>query len=170
MVASLDGFIAKHDGTVDWLETQDEFADGVTGEDADESMQVIDCFVMGSRTYETALKLGWPYGLVPTFVLTHRDFISNRSNVEFHDGDLPEFVDGNLKKRFSNIWVVGGAMLTKEFIRLDLADEIILAVVPVLIGDGMLFFDFVGVERSLHLKDVTAYKSGMVELRYEIKK
>lgn len=59
-------------------------------------------------------------------------------------------------------------MLTKEFIRLNLADEIILSIMPVILGDGLPFFDHVGEERALHLKDVTAYKNGVVELWYEL--
>ena len=65
---------------------------------------------------------------------------------------------------------MGGAMLIKDFIRLKLADEIRLSVLPVILGEGTLFFDQVGLEQALHLKDVTAYKSGMVELWYEIRK
>ena len=61
-------------------------------------------------------------------------------------------------------------MLAKDFIRLKLADEIRLSVIPIILGDGILFFDHIGQEQALHLKDVTAYKNGMVELWYEIKK
>ena len=68
------------------------------------------------------------------------------------------------------MWLVGGAILVKDFLRLKLADEIRLSILPVILGDGTLFFDHVGQEDLLHLKDVTAYKSGMVELSYEIKK
>jgi dihydrofolate reductase len=64
---------------------------------------------------------------------------------------------------------VGGAMLTKEFLRLKLANEIRVTVLPIILGDGLLFFDYIGVEQPLSLKDVTAYKNGMVELHYEIK-
>ena len=77
MAASLDGFIARKDGRVDWLETSDEFAGGETlAPDFIEAfLKTIDCYVMGSRTYETALNfagkgLGWAYGDKPTFVLT----------------------------------------------------------------------------------------------------
>src|SRR5262245_46755846 len=80
MAASLDGFIARRDGSVDWLETSDEFADGETMEPAsvEAFLKTIDCYVMGSRTYETALRfegqgLGWAYGDKPTFVLTRRE-------------------------------------------------------------------------------------------------
>ena len=59
MAASLDGFIARQDGRVDWLETSDEFAGGATLEPGfvEEFLKTIDCYVMGSRTYETALRL-----------------------------------------------------------------------------------------------------------------
>ena len=95
MAASLDGFIARKDGRVDWLEAPDEFADGDTL-DADfvqEFLKTIDCYVMGSRTYETALDfeakgLGWSYGDKPTFVLTHRHLPKTRDTVEFCSGDL----------------------------------------------------------------------------------
>ena len=60
-------------------------------------------------------------------------------------------------------------MLANDFIRLGLADEIRLSVLPIILGDGTLFFDHIGQEQALHLKDVTAYKSGMVELWYEIR-
>src|SRR6516165_11820574 len=114
MVASLDGFIARRDGRVDWLETSDEFADGVTlDRDFVESfLKTIDCYVMGSRTYETALDfeakgLGWAYGDKPTFVLTRRTLPKTRSSVEFYSGDLAQFVNGHLRRTFRTIWFVG---------------------------------------------------------------
>ena len=61
-------------------------------------------------------------------------------------------------------------MLAKEFIRLQLAHEIRLSVLPILLGGGLLFFDQLGLEQPLHLKDVTAYKNGMVELWYQVRK
>jgi len=170
MVSSLDFFIAKKDGSVFWLQSSDSYENGVTGEDAEEFIKTIDCFVMGSRTYEQALTLGWPYGDVPTFVLTHRDLRTNRESVEFYSGDLNKLVNDLLKPRYKNIWLVGGAVLAKDFIRLKLADDIRIAIMPTILGDGTLFVDHIGQEQALHLKDVTAYKDGMVELWYEIRK
>jgi len=125
---------------------------------------------MGSRTYEHALVLGWPYGGAPTFVLTHRDLTTDRENVEFYSGELNRLVNDRLKPNYKNIWVVGGAMLATEFIRLKLADDIRVAIVPVILGDGTRFFDYIGQEQALHLKNVSAYKNGLAELWYEIKK
>jgi dihydrofolate reductase len=170
MVSSLDCFIAKKDGSVSWLQSSDSYENGITEEDAEEFIKTIDCFVMGSRTYELALTLGWPYGDVPTIVLTHRDLSADRENIEFYSGDLNKLVSDRLKPNYRNIWLVGGAMLAKDFLRLKLADDIRLSIMPIILGDGTPFLDNIGQEQALHLKDVTAYKNGLVELWYEIRK
>jgi dihydrofolate reductase len=176
LVSSLDGIIAKKDNSVSWFETSDHYEKGVTvtEQDAGEFLKMIDCYVMGSRTYEHALELsksyGWAYGDTPTIVLTHQNLPIDRPNIEIYAGDLNKLVNERLKPNYKNVWVAGGAMLAKDFIRLKLADEIRLSVMPVILGDGTLLFDHIGQEQALHLKDVTAYKSGMVELWYEIRK
>ncbi len=172
MVSSLDGFIAKKDGSVSWMHSKDNYKKGVslTEEDIADFLKKVDCYVMGSRTYEHALELGWPYGDTEVIVLTSRSLKGDRESVEFYSGDLNKLVNDQLKAKYKNIWMVGGAMLTKDFIRLKLADEIVITIMPILLGDGTLFFDYIGREHPLHLKDVTAYKDGMVELCYEIRK
>jgi dihydrofolate reductase len=174
MVSSVDGIIAKRDNSVSWFETSDNYENGVAGQDPEEFLKAIDCYVMGARTYEHALELspsyGWPYGNKPTIVVTNRNLPADRENIEFYSGDLNNLVTERLKPRYKNVWVVGGAVLTKAFIRLKLANEIRLSVLPIILGDGTLFFNFVGQEQVLHLKGLTAYKNGMVELWYEIKK
>ena len=175
MAASLDGFIARKDGRVDWLETSDEFAAGDTMDPAvvDAFLKTIDCYVMGSRTYETALRfesqgLGWAYGNTPTFVLTSRTLPRNRESVEFHSGDLASFVNERLRPAFRTIWFVGGGMLSAECLRLGLADEVRYSILPILIGEGISFFEKLDRDVALHLMEVKAYRSGMVELRYEV--
>ena len=175
MVASLDGFIARRDGSVDWLETSDEFADGDTMEPefVEAFLKTIDCYVMGSRTYETALRfesrgLGWAYGDKPTFVLTSRELPRVRESVEFYSGDLAQFVKGRLRSTFRSIWFVGGGAVSAECLRLGLADEVRYSIMPVLIGDGIQFFEKLDRDVALHLSEVKAYKTGMVELRYEV--
>src|SRR5579872_1032050 len=176
MVSSLDGFIAKKDNSVSWFETADLYEKGVTvtAQDVAEFLKAIDCYVMGARTYEHALELsksyGWAYGDTPTIVLTHRNLPVDRRNVEIYSGDLNKLVNERLKPNYKHVWVAGGAMLARDFIRLKLADEIRLSVMPIILGEGILFFDHIGQEQTLHLKGVTAYKNGMVELCYEIRK
>ncbi|GAB4016362.1 dihydrofolate reductase family protein [Spirosoma migulaei] len=174
MVSSLDGMIAKKDNSVSWFETADSYEKGVAGQDPEEFLKTIDCYVMGARTYEHALELsksyGWAYGDTPTIVVTHRNLPIDRKNVELYSGDLNKLVNEHLTPNYTNVWLVGGAMLASEFIRLKLADEIRLSVLPIILGDGLLFLDQLGQEQALHLKEVTAYKTGMVELWYEIRK
>ena len=176
MVASLDGFIARKDGSVDWLETKDEFEGGETLEpvDIEEFLATIDCYVMGSRTYETALDFegrgfGWSYGDKPTFVLTSRSLPRRRETVEFYSGDLAELVNGRLRPAFRSIWFVGGGAVSGECLRLGLADEVRYSIMPILIGDGIPFFQGLDRDVELHLAEVTAYKNGMVELRHDIR-
>jgi dihydrofolate reductase len=177
MAASLDGFIARRDGRVDWLETSDEF---VGGEDLDPGfveafLKTIDCYVMGSRTYETALGfeakgLGWSYGDKPTFVLTSRDLPRRRDTVEFYSGDLAHLVNGRLRSAFRTIWFVGGGAVSGDCLRLGLADEVRYSILPILIGDGIRFFEKLDKDIALHLAEVKAYKSGIVALCYEVRR
>jgi dihydrofolate reductase len=176
MAASLDGFIARKDGRVDWLETSDEFLDGDTLAPGfvEAFLKTIDCYVMGLRTYETALSfeakgVGWSYGDKPTFVLTSRELPRTRDTVEFYSGDLAQLVNGRLRPTFRNIWIVGGSVVSAECLRLGLADEICYSILPILIGDGIPFFAELDRDIALHLAEVKAFKSGMVELRYEVR-
>ena len=176
MAASLDGFIARKDGSVDWLETTDHFDGGETmaPESVAEFLKTIDCYVMGSRTYETALHfeakgLGWAYGDTPAFVLTHRELRKVRETVEFYAGDLQILVQRRLKPRFHNIWFVGGGALSGECLRRGLADELRYSLLPILLGDGISFFDRLDRDVPLHLLEAKAYQSGMMSLRYEVK-
>ena len=177
MVASLDGFIARRDGSVDWLETADSFEGGevMAPESVAAFLQTIDCYVMGSRTYETALDfeargMGWAYGDKATFVLTRRELHKTRSTVQFYTGDLQRFVEERLRPAFRSIWFVGGGAVAGECLRRGLADEVRYSVVPILIGGGIAFFEGLDRDVALHLLEVKAYKNGMVALRYEVKR
>jgi len=147
----------------------------MTPEFVAEFLKTIDCYVMGSRTYETALQfeakgLGWSYGDKPTFVLTSRELPKTRKTVEFYSGDLTWLVEERLKPAFRSIWFVGGGAVSGECLRLGLADEIRYSIMPVLIGDGISFFEGLGRDIALHLVEVKAYESGMVALRHELRK
>jgi dihydrofolate reductase len=174
MVSSVDGMIAKKDNSVSWFETSDNYEKGADAPDIEAFLKTIDCYVMGARTYELALELsksyGWAYGDVPTFVVSYRNLSIERKNIQLYSGDLNRLVNEQLKPNYKNVWMVGGAALTKDFIRLKLADEVRITILPIILGDGTPFFDHIQQEHALHLKDVSAYKNGMVELHYEIKK
>jgi len=174
MVSSLDGYIAKTDNSMGWFETADHYEQGVGGQDVAAFLKTIDCYVMGARTYELALELskayGWVYGDTPAIVLSHQPLPVERPTVEIFNGSLHQLVEERLKPRYKNVWVVGGANIVKAFVQSDLADEIRQSILPIILGGGTPFYDQIGQEKPLHLKNVTAYKNGIVELVYEIKK
>jgi len=166
VVSSLDGFIASKDNSISWMDSPGDIYDNGVTDDGAEVLQSIDCYVLGSRTYEHALQLGWPYGDTPTVVVTNRKLPSSRKTVEFYSGDLKKLVNEILAPRFKNIWMVGGALLAQSFLRLGLVDEIRLMIAPALLGDGLHLFGNSGTEQRWNLKNVVAYKNGYVELSY----
>ena len=138
----------------------------ISEEEAAAFLKGIDCYVMGSRTYEHALELGWPYGDTPVVVVTRRELPRARKSVEFYSGDLKTLVEVKLAPRFRNIWLVGGAMLGRRFLELGLVDGIKLTIAPVLLGEGLRLFGCSLTEERWNLKNVVAYKNGFVELSY----
>jgi dihydrofolate reductase len=169
VVSSLDGFIASKDNSVSWLDGNGSvYEDGISisEEEAATFVKAIDCYVLGSRTYEHALALGWPYGDTPTVVLSGRQWPPARQSVEFYSGDLATLVHQQLAPRFRNIWLVGGAMVCQRFLELDLVNEIRLVIAPVLLGEGLRLFGSLPTEQSWNLKKVVAYRNGFVELSY----
>lgn len=174
MAASLDGYIARADGSVDWMETGDEYPEG---EELDADyvrtfLAGIDCYVMGSGTYLTALDferrgLGWAYGDKPVLVLTSQKLEGSRESVTFHSGDLRDFIT-QLTTRYRNIWVAGGGKLSGQMVQLGLADEIRYSILPVLIGRGISFFEKLEGDIPLHLLENKSYRSGMIALRYAV--
>jgi dihydrofolate reductase len=166
VVTSVDGFIAKKDNSISWMDSSDDAYEKGVVEDGSDVVQSIDCYVLGARTYKHALELGWPYGDTPTVVVTNRELPRNRKSVEFYSGDLTRLVREILAPRYENIWMVGGAVLGQSFLKLGLVDEIRLMIAPVTLGEGLHLFGDSGIEQKWRLKNAVAYKNGYVELAY----
>jgi dihydrofolate reductase len=129
---------------------------------------------MGARTYERALAYvdagaGWAYGETPVVVLTHRT-LPARNGVTFYSGDLSQLINGRLRPQYQHIWCVGGAEVAAECLRLGLADEVRVSVLPVVIGEGVSFFAGLTRDVALHLLEVKAYTTGIVALRYSVRR
>lgn len=172
MVSSLDGYVAKNNGDVSWMRSKDNHPEGktLTEEEIAIILNGIDCYVMGSKTYKQALELGWPYGDKPVVVLSNRAIADERENVTSYSGDIKTLINDQLKPIHKNIWMVGGPTIAKKFIKSELVDEIIVSIMPIILGDGSLLFDCVGKEQQLHLKENSSYTDGMVELTYSVVK
>jgi len=172
MVCSLDGYIASKDNDIAWMHSSDHYENGIALSESEivEFLKTIDCYVMGSNTYEHTFELGWPYGDKPAVVLTKRNLPLQGKNVSFYKGPLTTLINKHLKPKYQNIWVVGGAETAKACLKAQLIDELVVNIMPILIGNGLPFFDTIEIEQPLHLAEHKAYKDGMVELRYVVKR
>ena len=120
-------------------------------------LKTIDCYVMGSRTYETALDFeakgfGWSYGDKPTFVLTHRELPRTRDTVELYSGDLAQFVNGRLRPAVPQHLVRRRRRGLRRMPSPRTGRRSALLILPVLIGDGIPFFEKLDKDVALHLR------------------
>ena len=93
-----------------------------------------------------------------------------RETVEFYSGDLAHLVNARLKPSFRNIWFVGGGAVAGECLRLGLVNDVRYSIMPVVIGEGIPFFQGLDKDVGLHLVEMKAYTSGMVALCYEVRR
>lgn len=167
---SLDGYIAAPDGSVDWLERATGKA---KGEDfgMGEFFRSIDTVLMGRKTYEIALKMGMGkggYSRMKNYVFSRTLPPGTRDGVEFVSGD-PAALMARLKQQpGKDIWLCGGGELTREFLKAGALDEIILGIVPVLIGGGRPTFPPEFPETEVELVEVKQYKGGVMGLTYRV--
>ena len=164
IAASLDGFIARKDGGIDWLSLADS---DETDYGFSDFYRSVDALVMGSRTYEQIVDMGdWPYSGKPSWVLTHRKLQSGRGDV-FITSSQPDIVVGDMEARgYRKIWLVGGAELTSSFRKLGLVTEYIVSIIPVILGDGVPLFLPGCQEEKLLLVESCEYPSGLVQVTY----
>jgi dihydrofolate reductase len=163
---SLDGYIARPDGSVDFLFMPKDYSMAAF-------FKRIDTAVMGRKTYEMALKLGGGNVSTPgvrTFIFSRMQEVGERDGLTFVNEPPRRFVEGLRKKEGKDIWLMGGGELTREFLRDDLVDELYLGIVPVLIGEGIPAFPGGFPERKFTLVENNTYSKGLIALRYERKK
>jgi dihydrofolate reductase len=180
--SSLDGFIAESDDTLDWLLKYEGSFEGegaepgpMSGGSYDRFYEGVGALVSGSTTYEFVLDHGgWPYGGKPTWVLTTRDLPvpeGDDVDVRFADAkvaDLHEEMIAAAGER--NLWVIGGGNVASQFADEGLLDELLITVVPVVLGEGKPLFDRRLPGGPIQLTGTTTFDTGMVELRYEIRR
>ena len=159
--ASLDGYIARKDGSIDWLCGGND-----SMEDYGRFFATVDCLVMGRSTYEAILGFGqWPYSGKPCYVMTHIPPENNPHRVQFVSEGVEAFLK-TTEKKANTIWLVGGANLTGEFLGHGLIDEFSIFFMPILLGDGIPLFPRNSIERSLVLKAVTRMENDCIKLTY----
>lgn len=164
---SLDGYIAAPDGGVDWLSP---YADARAG--FAPFIKTIGSTIMGRVTYDHAVARGFDtFGEMPAYIVTHRPFPPPAPSVIPFTGNLAELVAQIRERHPGDIWLMGGGGVTKSFLEADLIDIWSIAFVPTLLGAGRpMFPPGTFSERRLRLVRQHTYPSGVVELRYELRR
>ncbi len=162
LAASLDGFIARRDGALDWLrpwETSGEdygFAAFLSG---------VDALLLGRATWDVARKAGpWPYGDRRVAVLSHATGEA-RHGETFHAAPPAAVLDLLLSEGRRHVYADGGSVVS-QLLAADRLDALVVSVVPIVLGDGIRLFQAPLPERGLALEGVTPHRSGLVQLRY----
>lgn len=160
IACSLDGFIAKEDGSVDWLPQS-----GDSG--YDHFYKSIDTVLIGKKTYDQILTFGkYPYKDKLSYVFTRNPNQKKDENVEFIS-DVAKFTKKLISSSGRDIWLVGGSDIASTFLNLKFVDELILSVIPVVLGKGIPLFNNIKEEIKPELIKTTEY-SKLVELSYKI--
>jgi len=159
IAASLDGYIARQDGSIDWL--PDPTADFDYG--YDELLGRIDTVLMGRTTYEQVRGFGdYPYAGMQGIVFSRKRAGELDEYVRFTDEDPAELIGKLRREEGKHLWLVGGGELIASFLDHDLVDEFHIFTVPVLLGKGIPLFDGPYPELALRLEDVTSWPTGLV--------
>lgn len=162
IASSLDGYIARENGGIDWLPEN-------TISGYDEFYKTIDTVVMGKKTYDQVLTFGaYPYKDKKPYVFTRNNDQTKNKNIEFVS-DIDKLVKDIITNSGKNIWLVGGAEIISSFVNHGFVDEIILSIVPVVLGKGVPLFKNIQKETKLELIKTTNYDN-LVELQYKVLK
>lgn len=162
IAVSLDGYIAREDGSVDWLDDLEVEGDGGYSEFYDS----IDTVIMGNKTYQHTKILAdeYPYPGKRSYVYS-RTAQAADEHVQFVSGDPAVWMQQVKEEAGSNIWLIGGAEVLDAFMKADLVDEFIISYIPVILGSGIPLFKTGNAEVKLRLIDVKQYGQ-MAQLHY----
>ncbi|MBS0625656.1 MAG: dihydrofolate reductase [Verrucomicrobia bacterium] len=162
IAASVDGYIARKDHSLDWLDRVGGFGDDYGFKDF---LSSVDTLIIGRNTYAVATTVPDPYPGKRVVVLS-RQLDSVREGMELYRGDLKELLSKLHKEGAKHIWVDGGSTIS-QFLALHAVDRMTISLIPLILGDGLPLFNVVGKEIPCRLVSSQSYPSGLVQLRYE---
>lgn len=171
IATSVDGFIARTDGDIEWLLRPEYSTADLKGLSYEEFISTVDTIVMGRNSFEKVLSFdAWPYEGVPVVVLTSRDLripdgLEGKVRVE---SGLPAEVAARLGAEGKRHLYVDGGVTIQRFLRAGLIQEMTITRIPILLGAGISLFDSIGVELPLRLLAEEKSDNGFVQVRYEV--
>ena len=169
--ASLDGYIARSDGSIDWLDEANALVPD--GEDCgfQAFLDSVDALIMGRKTFEQILTFGqWPYGNTPVIVMSSSpvSIPSNLPDVVTHSSETPQALCDRLSSEgLKKIYVDGGATI-RGFIVAGLLNEIIVTTIPCVLGDGISPFGALEKDLKLVHLSTEVFEFGFVQTRYSV--
>ena len=164
IAASLDGYIARKDGAIDWL-SMVEKADEDYG--YNDFIKSIDTTLMGYQTYAHVLSFGaFPYNGLQNYVFSRQPRQADGNSVTFVSEDPAAFVRRLKGQPGGDIWLIGGGQINTLLLNAGLIDELVLSIIPIVLGDGIPLFDGQPAETKWSLKGHKAFDSGLVQLQY----
>jgi len=158
---SLDGFLARPDGRIDWLTPFEGTENGYTA-----FIETVDALVIGRRTYDFVQTIPWPYGKRACVVMTHRPVAG--TNGERASTANPAALLAELQRDGIRHAYIDGGEVIRGFLSAGLLDALTVTVVPALIGEGRPLFGGVQLETGLRLEETRPLEKGMVQLRYAL--
>ena len=164
IAVSLDGFIARSDGRIDWLSIVER-----AGEDYGYKRfhDTIDTIVVGRNTYNQVLGFdAWPYAGKRCIVMTHAP-LAPRHDEEFYCGAPEQLVARLFAEGAKRAYVDGGAVI-QQFLAAGLVTDMTVSIIPILLGDGVRLFGTTGRDVRLKLSASRAFESGLVQLEYRV--
>lgn len=170
VASSLDGFIAGPNGEVDWLMRFHKTAKGEGDYGMRELDRSIDTVIMGRATHDFALAHGMiGHPGAKNYIFTRSKPAGERDGVEYVSGDPAELIKKLRTKPGKDIWLMGGGAIARDFLVAGALDEIVVTLIPILLGEGIPLFRHPHPEFALQVLDTKPYKSGVVQLRCAVK-
>ena len=164
IAASLDGYIAKHDDDISFLSLVEQ-----PGEDYGYAgfIDTIDTVIIGRKTYDKVQAMGIEYLRADKeYHIVTRTPRAQEGNIRFYTGDLKTLIEELKQQDGKHIFVDGGAEVVNQLIAMDLVDEYIVSLIPVLLGDGIRLFQDGRPEQNLTFVSSKSFEKGLVQLHY----
>ena len=168
IATSLDGYIARKDGSLDWLfalSNPNQIDHGYG-----ELLSNIGSTIMGKNTYNDILSFGvdWPYSELNSYVVTtDKEFKTSTPNTYTVNTYLPDFIKDLQKKNTKDMWLIGGGQLIASFLEHNLLDRMILSLIPKTIGEGIPLFPEIKKETNWNVNKVERFETGVVNISYD---
>lgn len=160
MASSLDGYIARTDGSVDWLFTDDDYG-------YRKFYDSIDATLMGHNTYKQILTFGeFPYSDKKNFVFA-KSHVARLAKVTIIKNNAVDFVRQLKEQVGKDIWLIGGCQLNDLLLTHNLIDKIILSIHPLILGRGIPLFSEGLNELPLNFVNAQTWENGLVQLTFE---